>query len=162
MANFIADVVLLQAVADTLKKPLSALQTLPDGTPSYWPGTVSRANTEAAGEITDRLIRRGWTPAQVSAWDRGIEVQTKIGLYFALRDGGALEGFNPEFINALKRFFDPEIRSNVLDNTLLTSGSVWATPKDTPGTVGVGAMDTSGDMFVIDPNDGRIGRTTRW
>lgn len=162
--GFITDATLQAYVAAALKKSVTDLTTLANGQPSYWPTLITQANLMAWGEISDRLIRRGWTIAQVNGWDRGAEAQTAMGLYFALRDGGALDGFSEVFINDKLRYFDQNNPKNVLDNTLVTNGTVWQVPADSPGTVGTGPLDTSEDMFVLPDKsqDPRIGQQVRW
>lgn len=164
MAGFITDQALQDYVAAVLHRAGAAVTT--DVTQStFWPPIVTQANASAWGEIQDRLIRRGFTVAQITAWDRGAEVQQQIGTYNALRDGGCLENFSETFLNNLKRYFDPEIKSNILDNTLVTNAQVWQTPGDTPGTIGIGEISTFNNAFNLPTTpdqDPRIGEITRW
>ena len=148
MPGFISDTELLEYVAAVLHRAGVAVTT--DVTQStFWPPIVTQASASAWGEIRDRLIRRGWTPAQVSAWDRGAECQKQIGTYNALRDGGCLENFSETFLRNMMRYFDPTIEGNILDSTLITDGGVWQTPGDTPGTVGTGPISQSGYIFDL-------------
>ena len=160
MPGFLQDAQLQTYVAGILKKQGIDLTTLANGNPSYWPSLITQSNSSAWGEIQSRLIGRGWTPAQILTWDRGIETQYNIGTWFALSFGGMLDGFNALFIDTLKRYFDGS--DSVLSTVLLTANSVWQVPMDTPGTIGTGQLDTNNDVFVMDSQDPRIGQITRW
>lgn len=163
MPGFIDDQALQKYVAAVLHRSGVAVTTDVQQS-TFWPAIVSQANLAAYNEIFDRLIRRGWTPAQIAAWDRGAEVQTAIGAFNAVRDGGFLDQVQTAILENLKRYFDETNPKNVLDNTLVTNSQQWQIPGDAPGTVGTGALDTSQDMFVMPgpQDDPRIGQITRW
>lgn len=163
MPGFISNQTLQSYVAAVLHRAGAAVTT--DVTQStFWPSIVAQANQSAWGEILDRLIRRGFTVTQINAWDRGAEVQTQIGCYNALRDGGCLENFSETFLRNMMRYFDPTIEGNILDNTLVTNSQQWQTPGDTPGNIGTGPLDTTEDMYVMPTpsQDPRIGSETKW
>lgn len=163
MAGFVTDQQVLNYLAAELHRSGAAVAS--DVTQStFWPPIATQANLSAYNEIFDRLIRRGWTPGQIALWDRGVEVQLEIAAYKAIERGGLLDQVQTALLDRLKGYFDPEVKTNLLDNTLLTINGQWQTPGDTPGTVGTGPLDTSQDMFVMptQQDDPRIGDVVRW
>jgi hypothetical protein len=153
---FITDSQLLDLIAAALK--VGGGQAALVATAPYWSTLASEANTAAYNEIVARLTARGFTPAQIAAWDRGAEFQKNIGLYWALVKGGALDGFDDRFIRALNQYV-----ADVRD-VLVTNGGVWQVTGDTPGTVSTGAFTGSNDLFgtPIDRDDPRLGDTVRF
>lgn len=151
MAGFVTDAVVLGRVSDLLGVNVSNL-------PPKWQTLVQNSNTSAYQEILGRLITRGYTPAQINAWDRGAEFQTDLALFWTLTKGGGLANYSDVFLKALDRRKD-------LDTVILFVGQQWKATGDTPGTIGSGALDGSRDRFgvPIDPNDTKnLGQPTRW
>src|ERR1700674_3285704 len=58
---------------------------------SFWTSIVADALNESYADIISRLSARGFTPIQISQWDRGQEYQIDIGLFFCLTKGGATQ-----------------------------------------------------------------------
>lgn len=160
--SFVTDNDLTTVVVAALKKSLADLTTLANGDASYWPTLISDANLAAYNEIVGRLVARGYLKTQIDTWDRGVEVQKKIGLYWSLVEGGALDGFDDKWTDKLERYFlGPD---NVLDTCVLTANGIVLDPAGSPGTIGTGALNTDQDMFVMPTSetDGRIGQETKW
>ncbi len=145
---------ILEAVANTLKKDVGDLE-------SYWEGVVEQAHLAAYQQIVGDLLERGFTKVQVDAWDRGPEFEKHLALFWALTDGGALEGFSDIFIRTLDR------RKDLKTVQVFVSGAyvVPLTGAAGPGTVGTGGPSDNPcglSMFNWDAEDPRLGQPTRW
>jgi hypothetical protein len=95
MAGFISDATLSNALADVLQKS-EPLET-------FWASIVTQSNLAAYQSIRDVMAARGFSPGQLAGWDRGIEFNTDIGLWWALQKGGTAKEFSDTFINSLDR-----------------------------------------------------------
>lgn len=146
---FLTDGQLETALAAALK--VASVSDLDD----YWDTIVPQANAAAYQEILGRLLRRGFTKAQVDAWDRGSEFQRDIGLYYALIKGGVYAGYDPRTVQALDR-------RKELDSVLVFVSGVWKTPEESPGTCGSGSLSPSGIFNFPDPTDPNSGEYTEW
>jgi len=153
MPGFLTDVQAREVVANALKKESSSLE-------NWWFGIVTRANVSGWQEVLGQLVKRGYTQAQVLAWDRGQEFQSDCMLYRALVTGGALEGFSSEFIKAIDRRKELEtvqvfINGDFVNPSVGTSG---------PGQVGSGpAVGVGrGSLFTWPPSDLNTNDEIRW
>lgn len=146
---FITDTQLKTLVAAALKKPTADLDAV-----DYWPVIITECNAAAYNEIVSRLAARGFTTAQIAAWDRGAEFEKRIGLYWALVEGGCLDAFDDKFIERLKTYLD------WLDTVAVTNSGELVASKD----CNTGAVNTSGDYFgePINTDDGRLGEELQW
>ncbi len=145
---FLTDDVLTTDLAGSLKKVRAALA-------NYWPLFLTQCHQWAYNEIVSALLARGFTQAQIAAWDRGADFERDLTLYRALVRGAALEDYDLKAVEMLDR-------RKELCGVLVANGGQWQRPKDTPGTVGSGSFDTSGDLYSLDPDDPRRGEPTRW
>ncbi len=144
---FLTDSQCMQAVADLLKYDISAL-------PGYWTSVVSQAHVAAYQEIQGRLLARGFTTAQVVLWDRGAEFERMLTIYWSLVNGGGTTAYDDRFIKQFDRRSD-------LDSVLVSVAGTWIIPGETPGTVGTGFEDTTGDLFSLDRDDPLRGEASR-
>ena len=118
---------------------------------------LTRSNLAAYQDILGRLLARGFTKAQVDSWDRGAEFQTAIALYWCFVNAGMYGGYDVETLRALDRRKD-------LDKELVFASGVWIQPTDRsqPGLI-VSAGPAADSMYSWpDPDDQRIGKTTRF
>lgn len=153
---FLTHAQILQSCADQMHQAVAALPA-PFGTLDS-PGTmITEAHDAAYNEILGKLLARGFTLAQIAAWDQGPFYERKISLFFVATDNAALFNYDDKFIKLM------DLRAD-LKSVLVSSGggANWSTPKDSPGTVGSGPENTSSDLFVADDADERRGRVTRW
>ncbi len=149
--SFLTDTQVKQAVADFLKVDVADL-------PTYWTGAtrvIEDAHVAAYQEIQGRLLARGFTTAQVVLWDRGAEFEKHLTIYWSLINGGGTTAMDDRFV----KMYD---RRNDLNSVLVSVSGVFITPGDTPGTIEIGAEDTSNDLFSLDQTDDRRGKPTRW
>lgn len=110
------------------------LKTAPEDLPSYWDEIVAAAHTSGWQDVLEGLLRRGFTQAQVLAWDRCAEYERKMSTYHALVNGGALESFDLTGVRLL------DVRKD-LERVQVYAGGVYVTPANGtagPGTVGNG------------------------
>lgn len=147
---FITDEQLRDALADRLK-------VAGNDVPAAFSSTiVNRSNTAAYQDVVGRLIARGYTKAQIDQWDRGAEFQTMIGLYWCVVNAGAYGGFDPETLKAWDR-------RKELAEVIVAINGAWVRPTgDQPGLVVTSGPSTSGSLFNLDPDDGRVGEVTRF
>lgn len=136
----------------------NVLKTAVEDVPDYWDTIIADGIAFADGEIFSRLIARGYTSAQVNAWDHRKSYAKKLFLWSALVEGGGLAGFDDKFIERL------DVRES-LDTLTLAIGGEYVIPAqggEGAGTASFGDRDTSTDLFVLDPDDARRGEVTRW
>ncbi len=140
--SFITDAQLLQAVSDRLH------QSGPGALPAWWSNVVTEANAGAYQTILGALLERGFSLAQVSAWDRGAEFQKAQGLWLAFSNGGCLDAIDLKELAMLNR-------EKELCSVQVFAAGVWQRPQDPQGqgTVGSGPQDEPSDVFTLD---------TRW
>lgn len=129
----------LQAVSDTLQQVGSI------NLPAQWENIAAQCQTWAYNEIVSALSGRGFTPAQIAAWDRGAEFELDLAIFRALSRGGALANLSAEFIKSFDR--RPELREVIYT----TAGSIQD-PQGSAGLPNVGDNDTSEDIFVLGPS----------
>jgi hypothetical protein len=121
---------------------------------AFWVTIVPRAHTAAYNEIVGALARRGFTMAQMDTWDRRQEFEHHLSMWWCLVEGEALlEAAQPDRpprdVPRLLYKFD---RRAELLTVPITANGVLIDPAETgPGRIAVGPMDTSKDMFQLDP-----------
>ena len=148
----VTDDSVLSSLANLLKVAVADL-------PDYWSAVVTESHTAAVQELYGRLLRRGFTKAQIDAWDRAAEFERDLALYWSMTRGGAYSGFNLETVRALDR-------RKELDYVQMFVAGKWVQPAEGasgPGTIGVGGPDSQDSIFEWpDPDDPRLGESTRW
>lgn len=147
----VSDAVILARLTDILK--LSPAQM-----PSYWADTiVPRSHLSGYQTVAGTLIRRGYTLAQVDAWDRLSEFESDMSLHFCLRDGGAYKAVDKATLEGLDR------REELAEVIIFVSG-VPVIPADSGNVtmqIGTGRIeDASSDTWHYGgPDDDQ---NTRW
>jgi hypothetical protein len=149
---FVSDTVILTDLAADLKQP--DLPTLLGKAP-WWSAAVSLPHLQAYNHIVARLAARGYTPAQIAAWDRGPEFERVLGVYWALVENGILSEVGLKCIEKYERYF-----KDLESVTLTAGGGVVQDPLGMVGQAAVGPRNTSDDLIVLDPCDPRIGLPT--
>ncbi len=149
----ITDAQLLTALADRLKV------TSANELPAYWAGTIV-PNAVNAGyqDMLGALLNRGFSKAQVDAWDRAAEFNLSQSLYWAMVNGGVtLDQAHPDALKALDR-------REELKSVLVFVGGVWVQPPaGNPGLVTTAGPSLAGGVFAWpDPDDGQLGTPTHW
>lgn len=149
---FLSEAKIKQAVADKLSTDVANLA-------SHWDGIIKAAHVSAYNQIVSRLLARGFTLAQVTAWDDGPEYEKDLSVFRALNDGGSLGAFSDTAIKVMDR------RAELDKMGSLIIVGVWTRPGNTdpgPGLVGTGSFDTNGATFVPFDPDAQTGEFTRW
>lgn len=140
MANFFnSPAAVLQAISDTLQQSGSA------NLPSQWPNIAATCQSLSYGYIVRALTKRGYTLAQILAWDFGADYELNIAIFFALQRGGTLANVSGAFLATF------DLRKD-LDEVVLTIGGAVQDPLGTAGLPSSGDVDTSLDIFVLPPS----------
>jgi len=141
LAN-LTDAELTQAVADGQ----GAVNTT--ALPVYWPSTIPRANREAFNALRSKLLGRGFTLAQVTAWlaaDEGRDWNATLGVckaYWnvskASEDRG--EPFRREWTELMEQ----------LDELVVIINGELITPTGPGVKIGYGEYSDTSDIHTID------------
>ncbi len=132
---------------EVLDDAAATLKTQRSNLPAWWAVVVTRVRTSAYQEIYGRLLNRGFTPAQIIAWDRGNEFERSIALFFAYSTPQGIGVFDKEAVST----FD---RRKELHTVLVSNGGEWVTPGSTPGNVTGGSFkETADGIFNPDLNE---------
>jgi hypothetical protein len=150
---FVTDATVLTDIAAALKQVSKAAWLAKNA----WAETaVGLPHLQAYNQIVSGLTSRGYTLAQVLAWDRGSEFERVFALYWFLVENSLLSEAGAKFIEKYERY------EKWLATETLTSGGDPLVPGGTAGQVTTGALDTSSDLFGLDPDDSRIGYPSRF
>lgn len=133
---YTTDAQIKQDVADALK--VASVSDLP----AYWDNLVARCHVAAYQEIVGALLARGFTQAQIDAWDRGTEFERHLALYFCFTWPQGAGQFD---LNAVK-LWD---RREELKAVQIYYGGAAVDPSASPGTIGAGRIRT--DVGVFNP-----------
>ncbi len=121
----------------------------------FWTQIVALAHAKAYNIIVERLVRRGYTIAQILLWDMGPVVERTIALWESLVAGGALNVAPPELMEYWHSFVgggQTKMEESLLSTVLLTVNNVWQGPADQPGTVLAGVpYKNAPDPLSSDP-----------
>lgn len=151
--SFTTDAVLKPQLRDEMK--LAASENLVVA----WDTIITRSRNAAYGCIVNAFLKRGYTKAQIDQWDRGIEFETDIAIWWALERGAAQ---NPDAQNQAHLAEKKLDRRCELDDIAFTIGWVLVKPEGTYGQVTTGPRHTTEDLFVMDPDDPRRGEVTEF
>lgn len=135
--GFISDADMLAQIKATL-----AVDTIDPA--SAWPLIARRANAAAYSDIRTALFRRGYTLAQIDAWDDGATFQADQGLYWAIVRGGLAKDYDTKYVMLMDRRAELKT-APVTIGGVLVAGSVAATAS--------GAMATAADTFTMADDD---------
>jgi hypothetical protein len=129
----------------------------------HWDVILPAALDAAYGTIWGAFAAKGFTQSQVDQWDRGAEFQRDIAAWFALKRLAVIhpDVVGQQHLTELDR--RPELfGTNEMPAVVLTVDGQAVYPEGTYGLVTTGPMRTADDLFLMDPDDTRIGQTTRW
>lgn len=131
---WITEAELLQEVADILKVPLARLDP-------YWARIISGnggnggANQDAANDINSILQGKGFTVAQIDAWDNRVTFNRDITLHLAFKKAGGLAQYDQNAIDSWDR------RKQLMDAaTIMIGGLVVAPGSDDGGGMSAGCI----------------------
>lgn len=120
--------------------------------PNFWTVIVQNAHPQAFNDIQTALLRRGFSVAQVQAWDQGPYFERTQTLYWCLVNGAGLHNYDPKYIVMLDR-------RRELPTVEVTNGGIWQAPAITPptgpGQAFAGGQERHTHGFSPLPNGGR-------
>lgn len=109
-----------------------------------WPSIARDANQKAQNEIFGRLAGRGYTPAQIAAWDRAGEFNGDLALFWAFTEGGIGKQYDDyEAIDKLDRSKELAAVDVLIGGRLVLPG---AGPKAGASIAG-GSLSCKDDVF---------------
>lgn len=111
--------------------------------PQRYASVVSDANTAAYQDIRRALLGRGFTVAQIDAWDDRVEFNRDLGLYWIFA-GQPNQSADDTWIEKLNR------REELLTIPVLISGEVVEPGGTSAKTIGWGLMDDTNDAITMD------------
>lgn len=111
---------------------------------SGWASIVADAVESAYADILTALVNRGYTQAQVDAWDALLAWSRRLAIYYALSMGAGLHSYDDKFIEKLK----PDLK--FLDTAQISIGGVQATPDDEADMVLRDDLETEDDTYTKD------------
>jgi hypothetical protein len=151
--NFCAWESVREQVASNLR--LTAAQLDP-----AWDNICSHSARRAAAELRSILVIKGYTPAEVAAWDDAFTYSQLLATYFALCSGSALTGFDTKTIEWMD--CRPELRQAV---ALIIGGEAVAPSGDSDvGGIAHGRLAAHDNVLGTPDSDGAWGTTSpdRW
>lgn len=140
--------------ASVIRTALAGVLKMKEGDmPSYYETHIPAALNAAYYEVLGKLLARGFTQANILAFDRGAEFEKDIALFWCLVRSGAYAGFDGATLQALDR-------RKELETVLVFVSGVWIQPASgeagtvttagpSVGNTGVFAYDDSEDDLGI-------------
>lgn len=122
---------LKQEVADILKKDVSDLA-------AYWDRHVTRTRNDGYNDLVSRLAGKGYTPAQMDAWDDRERFNRDQALFWLYVKGAGLGAYDDKEINKLDHRKELETAT-----TIMIGGKAVAPGAETVddgASVGIGTM----------------------
>ncbi len=116
----------------------AATKTTVDELPAYWDDVATRANAAAFNLIRVALLKRGFTAAQVNAWDSLDDYRADLALWSAFTKYAVLEEYDQKSLATLDR------RKELVDVDV-TVGGVLVAPPDNGVALQVGVGDIAED-----------------
>ena len=136
--TFIPDSTLQTAVAAAISKTWATDLALT----TYWPTIVTNANLQAYGDIVSRLAMRGYDPVlQIPFWDRGIEFNTSLGVFWALTNASQLNALDRKAIDVLDRRGELDLGFDAKRPPLLITVNGMPIFPTNPIVMGIGPME---------------------
>lgn len=111
MTPFISDATLRRAVASAIGD---------DDLASKWDELITAANQAAANEIYTALAAKTFTAAQIQQWDRRVEFNRSLGLFFVGIDGGFMTTYSPTWVEFHDRRKELKAMEAITVNDVLT------------------------------------------
>lgn len=131
---WITDAALKEAVANSMGQ-------LPAELASRWDTLISEGNTAAYYLILRKLGERGYTVTEINSWAEKEIFNRKIGMLFALQEGGVLSTFSDTFIRSIDR------RKELETALIINTSGVFVYPSGDGQETLSGPMDYTGYEF---------------
>lgn len=94
--TFIPDSTLQAAVAARLKRV-----GIDIANSAYWPTIITDANNNAYSDIIRLMGLRGYTATDLALWSDAVRFNTRIGIWYAINDGGIGDAFKADQLDKL-------------------------------------------------------------
>lgn len=139
MATFISDADLKTAIAT------GDAQASSSANPTHLTNAAASANVTAYNRIRSVLFNRGFTAAQIAAWDEGADWNTRVGVvlaFWAVSKGDEDRGepFRREYESLMEE----------LEKTAIIIGGEIVNPTGAGTRVSYGDFDTESDIHTMD------------
>jgi hypothetical protein len=142
------------ATKDEVRAFIRSLLAQRDEPQEHWDQAISTGIDTARTWITDAILMRGYSVAQLTAWDSLHSFHLDLSAFAALTRGGILApGFPVDRIDRLDR------RSELSKTVILAGGEV-VIPSGPFGVARTRPHSEDQDLVRLDPNDPRIGKVT--
>lgn len=139
MASYITDAALTAAVA------ASQGMEGPQRLPPHWLAVIPRANRTAYNQLRSSLFKRGFTAAEVDAWDSRCDWNERLGVCQAC---WAVSKSSEDRGEAFRREWD-DLLKELAELTIVDAGAPVA-PSGENVRVGSGTYDTTNDRHTLD------------
>ncbi len=110
----------------------------------YWTALITQCNAAGYNEVRGALLNRGFTLAQIDAWDRREEFNRDLALWWVGVKGEAY------FSDAEKQMLAKLDRREELETVAVVASGALQSPDSTSGGYGYGTLDTTDDTFTRD------------
>lgn len=140
MSAWLTDALLGDAVAARLQ----TTRANQESASPHWTTIISEANNEAYYHIRSVLLDRGYSIANIDAWDRRVEFNKKLGVCIAFENGAAGRDYPLEAVDRICK-----CREDLLTVAIVVSDEV-VDPESGSARVSTGDMNTANDVFVYD------------
>lgn len=139
MATFISDEVLRSAIAT------GDAQASSSANPAHLNAAAPQANVTAYNRIRSVLFNRGFTAAQIAAWDEGVDWNTRVGVVLAFwaaskGDEDRGEPFRREYESLMEE----------LEKTAIIIDGDIVQPTGGGTRIGYGDFDTCSDLHTME------------
>lgn len=131
-------------LGDTVAARLGTTRTSLAADSAYWTTIISEANTEAYNYIRTKLLDRGYSVANIDAWDRRVEFNKKLGVCIAFENGAASKNYPLEAVDRICKCREElETVAIVVDDEVVS-------PESGGARVSYGDVDDGSDTFTSD------------
>ncbi len=121
------------------------------------PTINTRSHARAYADLVNAFLMRGFSVAQINAWDAAYAgpLEKDMTLFLALSLAWVRAQVSPEFLKQFDR------REDIKNMPVITAG-LFVKPEGPVGIPQAGPPFTADDLFVADPDDPRRGVVTDW
>ena len=130
----------------------------------YWTSILNRALNESYWFIVDSFLKRGFSKAIIDQWDRGIEYQSDLGVWYALQWIATQTSvkLDQDALNVVDRRYELTGRSRAalfnvqaIQPVGLTIGGIWQWPDTAVGQASTGPVE---ETVCLNPFNTRMSR----
>ncbi len=105
----------------------------------WWSSVVALRHATVYQDIIQALVARGYTQAQIDAWDAGPTYERVLTVYWCLVDNGVLSEAGAAFLEKAERYL------KALDLVTLTTAGATTVPAGLSGQVSTGTLTAFND-----------------